>query len=160
MLTLRASPLLYTKQDYIIDMLPCHINNVPSTLYQGLFIRVVGHIASRKNIANVANVYSMILWFLPLTPTPYPLPLTPELAYPLSPTPYPRISLADLVLQQIIVQWHTWHPWNPCKWPLTQTHLIHLTCWGDVMTLQHSMFLTSLNIMPKCFYTAFNGYCW
>ena len=42
--------------------------------------------------------------FLPLTPTPYPLPLTPELAYPLSPTPYPRISRADLVLQQIIVQ--------------------------------------------------------
>ena len=89
MLTLRASPLLYTKQDYIIDMLPCHINNVPSTLYQGLFIRVVGHIASRKNIANIANVYSMIF-------TTYP--------YPLSPTPYPRISRADLVLQKIIVQ--------------------------------------------------------
>ena len=101
MLTLRASPLLYTKQDYIIDMLPCHINNVPSTLYQRLFIRVVGHIASRKNIANVANVYSMIF-----TTYPYPLSptLTPELAYPLSPTPYPRISRADLVLQQIIVQ--------------------------------------------------------
>ena len=82
MLTLRASPLLYTKQDYIIDMLPCHINNVPSTLYQGLFIRVVGHIASRKNIANVANVYSIIFttYPYPLSPTPYPLPLTPELA--------------------------------------------------------------------------------
>ena len=62
-----------------------HINNVPSTLYQGLFIRVVGHIASRKNIANIANVYSMIF-------TTYP--------YPLSPTPYPQISRADLVLQK------------------------------------------------------------
>ena len=144
MLTLRASSLLYTKQDYIIDMLPCHINNVPSTLYQGLFIRVVGHIASRKNIANIANVYSMIF-------TTYP--------YPLSPTPYPRISCADLVLQQIIVQWNTWHPWNPCKRPLTQTHLIicslstlnytsHLLRCYDPST-QHG--LDILNIMQKWF---------
>ena len=105
MLTLRASPLLYTKQDYIIDMLPCHINNVPSTSYQGLFIRVVGHIASRKNTANIANVYSMIFTTYPhplsLTPTLYPLSLTPT-THSLSPTPYPWISHADLVLQQLL----------------------------------------------------------
>ena len=71
--------------DRIGSQLARHINYVPSTLYQGLFIRVVGHIPSRKNIANIANVYSMIF-------TTYP--------YPLSPTPYPRISCADLVLQK------------------------------------------------------------